>query len=265
MRPASSTCSVLMKPCPSSPSNASAGTRQFSKITSLVSLARIPSLFSLRPARIPGVPAGTHERRDAAIATRPIRDRHRHHDAGDVAVRDEGLGAVDHPAVAVAPRDRARPRGIAAGRRLGQPPRAEHLPRRERHQELLLLRLGAEHVNVGGGQAVVGRDAERDRRIHAREFLDAEAVVHRGHARPAQRFRELDAHQAEVGQLRQQRHREVLRLVPGHDVRTDLAFGELADAVAQQALIVGQVEIHERLQPTACGLQALGPARTFEP
>ena len=59
VRPASSTCSALTKPWPSSPSWASAGTRQSAKITSLVSLARIPSLFSFLPARMPAVPRGT--------------------------------------------------------------------------------------------------------------------------------------------------------------------------------------------------------------
>ena len=59
MRPASSTCSVLMNPSPSSPTSASAGTRQSWKITSLVSLARMPSLFSFLPADRPGVPRST--------------------------------------------------------------------------------------------------------------------------------------------------------------------------------------------------------------
>ena len=40
MRPASSTCRVLMKPCPSSPSNWEAGRRQSWKTTSLVSVVQ---------------------------------------------------------------------------------------------------------------------------------------------------------------------------------------------------------------------------------
>jgi hypothetical protein len=59
IRPASSTCSALMKPCPSWPSTCEGGTRQFSKITSLVSLARMPSLSSFLPARNPAVPRST--------------------------------------------------------------------------------------------------------------------------------------------------------------------------------------------------------------
>ena len=56
MRPASSTCIALTKPWPSSPSSWSAGTRQSVNTTSLVSLARMPSLFSFLPGRMPGVP-----------------------------------------------------------------------------------------------------------------------------------------------------------------------------------------------------------------
>ncbi len=48
-----------MNPCPSSPSSCAAGTRQSWKITSLVSLARIPSLSSFLPADIPAVPCST--------------------------------------------------------------------------------------------------------------------------------------------------------------------------------------------------------------
>ena len=59
MRPASSTCSVLMNPSCSAPSSASAGTRQSRKTTSLVSLARMPSLSSFRPGVIPGLPRST--------------------------------------------------------------------------------------------------------------------------------------------------------------------------------------------------------------
>ena len=59
MRPESSTCSVLMNPWPSSPSSCADDTRQSWKTTSLVSLARMPSLFSFLPALIPGVPCST--------------------------------------------------------------------------------------------------------------------------------------------------------------------------------------------------------------
>ena len=117
-------------------------------------------------------------------------------------------------------------------------------PRASGTQVLLLLRLGAEHGDVRRAEAVVRRDRQRDRRIDARELLDADAVVDRRHPRAAVLLRELDAHQPERGQLRQQLDGKVLRLVPLHDVRPDLGFGELADGAPQQLLLVGQTEIH---------------------
>jgi hypothetical protein len=47
------------EPLPFGAEQLESGTRQFSKITSLVSLARMPSLSSFLPARKPGVPRST--------------------------------------------------------------------------------------------------------------------------------------------------------------------------------------------------------------
>ena len=80
----------------------------------------------------------------------------------------------------------------------------------------------------------------------ARELLDADAVVDRRHRRAAVLFGELDAHQAERGELRQQLRRKLLRLVPLHDVGTHLRFGELAHRAAQQLLLFGGTEVHSR-------------------
>src|SRR5262249_7373822 len=100
------------------------------------------------------------------------------------------------------------------------------------------------HVDVGSAQAVVRRDRERNRRTDARQLFDADAVVDGRHRGPAVPFVELDARQPERGELRQQIHRELLRLVPLHHVRTDLGFGELAHATAQDLLLIRWAEVH---------------------
>ena len=209
MRPASSTCIALMKPWPSSPSSGSAGTRQSSKMTSLVSLARMPSLFSFCPARMPGRACRDDERGDAAVAPRPIGDRHRHHHAGDAAVGDERLGAVDDPAVR---RRGARP---CACRPRRCPPSARSAPRRPASRRSPAARGSAAAApsvpnmcRCAAQSPLCAATLQRDRRIDAREFLDADAVVDRRHARPAEALGELDAQQPELGQLRQQVRRE---------------------------------------------------------
>ena len=210
MRPASSTCSVLMKPWPSSPSSWSAGTGSPRKITSLVSLARMPSLFSFLPAVMPGVPCSTMKAEMPAMPLGAIGDRHHHHHAADRAVRDEGLGSVQAPSSRPARAAVVRMRGrVAAGVRLGQPPRAEHLAAHEPRQVLPLLRFVAEQGDVRRAQAVVRRDRQRDGRIDARQLLDADAVVDRRHRR---RRRTRSANwipsSPSAASLRQQLHRE---------------------------------------------------------
>ena len=59
MRPPSSVFMACLKPTPSSPSRFSAGTRTSSRISSEVSLARMPSLFSCLPACSPFMPFST--------------------------------------------------------------------------------------------------------------------------------------------------------------------------------------------------------------
>ena len=141
-------------------------------------------------------------------------------------------------------RRRPHPGGIAAGARFSQPPCPEDFPFHQPRQVVLLLRVVAEHVDVCGAQPVVRRDRQRDRRTDARQLFDADAVVDGRHRRPAVLLLELDPHQPEIGKLRQQLHREVLRLVPLHDVRPHLGFRELADGLAQELLLVGRAEVH---------------------
>ena len=50
----------------------------------------------------------------------------------------------------------------------------------------------------------------------------------------------------------------MLRLVPLHDVRTDLRFGELAHRAAQELLFVGQAKVHRLRMYHAAGTM-LGP------
>ncbi len=245
MRPASSTCNVLMKPSPSRPTSASAGTRQSSNSTSLVSLARMPSLFSFFPALRPGVPRSTTNaempRRPSARSVIAITTMV----AGNLAVRDELLGAVDHPLAAGPVRRRPHRGRVAARARLGQRPRPERLAAGKWNHVLPALLVAAEHGQVGHREPVVRRHGERDRRVHARQFFDAHAVVERRHARAAVLLGHLDARQANRRQSRHQLRRKPLRLVPIHDERPDFRLRELTHGPAQQLLFGRGPQIHQ--------------------
>ena len=208
IRPASSTCIALMKPCPSSPSRWSSGTRQSWKTTSLVSLARRPSLFSFLPADMPGVPRGTMNaemprlpfvRSVTAIATitpatlpcvmkvlAPLSTQWSPSRTAMVRVPAASLPAVGSVS----------------------PQAPEHLALRQRRQEPLPLGLGAEHEDLRGAEPVVRGDEQRHRRVDPGDLLDADAVLHRGHGRAAVLLGELDAQQPEVGEPRDDLVRE---------------------------------------------------------
>ena len=97
MRPPSSMRMASMNPSPSWPSRFSAGTTQSSKISSAVSLARSPSLFSFLPGTKSLRVLLHHEGRKPVRVRRAIGHRQHHHHVGIVAVGAERLGAVEHP------------------------------------------------------------------------------------------------------------------------------------------------------------------------
>ena len=144
------------------------------------------------------------------------RIRHRHHDgqARQTRVGRERLRAVQQPVLAVAPGAGAKVAGVASRIGLGERPGPQELPPCQRSQPALLLRVGSEHRDVRGGQSVVSGDGKGYRRIHTRELLDADGVLHRGHPGATVTRRELDAEQPQLPKLRQQVGGERLRLVP---------------------------------------------------
>src|SRR5262249_52959667 len=97
-------------------------------------------------------------------------------------------------------------------------------------------------------QPVVRRHRQRHARIDARELFDADAVVQRRHPGAAVLLGELDAEQAERGELRHQLAGKVLLLVPLAHVRPHLRLRELADAAPQQILLFGKPEVHQRIR-----------------
>ncbi len=173
---------------------------------------------------------------------------------------DEALGAVQHPVIAVAHRGGAHGGGVAARSGFGQTPGGQRAPGGQRHDVALLLRLGPEHVDVRGAQAVVRGHRQRHRRVDPGQLFERDAVVHRRHAGAAVGVGNLNAHQREVGQRRQQFRREVLGVIPVAQVRPDLALGELADAAREQHVVFGegQVEHGQSRWASTAGAGAAG-------
>ena len=174
----------------------------------------MPSLSSLRPALNPFVPRSTTNAEMPLAPRLRFGRRHHHHHVSARAMRDERLGTVQHPVVALARGRGPRGRGVAPGLGLGQRPRAKLVAFRQWRQPPCLLRVVAEHRDVRRPEAVVRRNRQRHRRVHACELLDAEAVVDCAHPGAAILLRELHAHQAQRGQLRARARTESAALRP---------------------------------------------------
>ena len=204
----------------------------------------MPSLSSLRPALKPFVPRSTTNAEMPFGAAAAIGRRHHDHHVGAGAVRDERLGAIQHPVVAV-----ARRRRCACRRRRCRPParsapmrRASRLSPAASATVPSARRCRTSRCAPARGRCApqptappTGRRARAPRcrgssrsRSSRRRHTPRGTGCPSGPARPAW---------DELG-------RKSLRLVPLANERTDFALGELANALAQELLLVGQSEVH---------------------
>ena len=212
----------------------------------------------MRPAASPGT----------AKSETPLAGARGHDDeVGHVAVEDEHLVAVEHPAVALL-------RGLALDAAevplavvLGDGEGGDRLARGDAGQVALLGLVVARRQQRVGGQ----RDGGEERRAEQRgtHLLEDDEQLHVGEARPPELLGDGQRLQAElVGHLAP--HGGVVALGGVHEA-ADLGLGRLlrqeaADRSAQLLLLVTEGEIHARA-PRACfspgspaGGASLGPA-----
>jgi hypothetical protein len=102
------------------------------------------------------------------------------------------------------------------------------------------------------------RDA--DRRVDPRQLFHRQHIRERVGAAAPVLLRERDPHQAEAAELLDDLVGEGLGAVEVTRNRRDLGAGELADGFAQQALLVGEVEVHTR-ENTECSFGFRGDVR----
>jgi hypothetical protein len=180
---------------------------------------------------------------------------HDHVEAGDAAVGDEHLLAVQHPVVAVADGPGAEAGDVGPGARLGDGERAD-----------LGLGGGAEQLGGPAGHLVRGaaghqgdqgqpaaEDAQGDARAAPAELLDQQGLEDAGLVL-ADHPVEVHAVEADVGRLGKDRPGEVLGLVVVGRDRPDLLLGELAGPLLGGHLVFGEREADhgQVLSRTAC-------------
>ena len=94
-------------------------------------------------------------------------------------------------------------------------------------------------------------DGDANAGVRARELLEHEDVREEVRARAAVGLRHADAHQAELGQLREDLAREAVLAIPVGRVRRDLRVRELPRERLDLALVVGEREVHGARESTA--------------
>ena len=107
---------------------------------------------------------------------------------------------------------------------------------------LLLVR--APEVDRHRAERGVGGHRDRHRGVDPGQLLDRERVGERVGAAAPVLLRERDAHQAELAHLRDELVGKRLGAVELLGDRRHLVAGEVAHGVAQQPLLVGEVEVH---------------------
>ena len=183
-----------------------------------------------------GRPPVDDERGDAAVAGLGVGVGEHDEDLGLVAVRDPELAPVEDVVAAVAggPRRHAERVAPRAGLREGVgPDGAGREPRKDPPGQVL----GAPAVEGVDDQRVLDVYDDGHRGVDPRQLLDGDHREEEVPAGPAEGLRDLDAHDAEVEQLVDQRAGHLRPLVHLADQRRHLGFRERADVALQQALL----------------------------
>ena len=161
------------------------------------------------------------------------------------AVRDPLLRARDAPAVALGRRPAVRSEPAsepASGSVSAKAPRCS--PRASGGTKRLFCSSVPNVEQRQRDRARVHRDGDADARVRARELLEHEDVGEEVGARAAVLLGHADAHQPELGELREQLAREVVLAIPGGRVRLDLGLRELARQRLDLALVGAEREVH---------------------
>ncbi len=171
-------------------------------------------------------------------------------EVGAHAVGDEGLGAVDDPAVVDTAGVSADRGDVRARARLGDPERRNPLALDRRAQKALVLVGGAELVYGRGRDPGVGAKAGADPAGGAgcRKLLGPDRVVDVIAALAAKLGRVLEAEEAELGGAGVELTGELARFFPGVDIGRDLRSHPPMDRLAKLRMLVCERR-HQRSCP----------------
>lgn len=185
---------------------------------------------------------------DADVHVVLARTGEHHVDVGIRHTRDEGLGAIDDPPVAVAPCTRAHAEHVRAGVRFGQDERKDLLAGDQRWQVLRTLGVVA-LPHYGRRPEALQAEVEVDDRVEMAERLadqaqqDRVAVVT---APPAVPGRDVEPEQVVVGHRPDEIPTHLVSLAPRMGDGQQGVTTDLVDAPGQRPLVGGELEVRGR-------------------
>ncbi len=188
---------------------------------------------------------GHEEGGDPLVAGGVGRAGEEQHDVGPGAVGDEHLAAVDDVVVAVAHRPGREVAGVGAGARLGEAEAADVRAGGEPRQPLPLLLLAPPGRDGLGDEAEGDRDDAAHRGVAAAELLRHQAVREVVAAGSAVLLVDGEAQEADVAELLHDRAVDLLRPVPGDDVRGDLPVDEVPGEPSDGGLLLAEPQVHD--------------------
>ena len=223
--------------------------------------ARRPILSSGFPDQYPGASLGTTNARCRGRRAAAVGAGHREHQVRRRAVGDPRLGAVQHPAGALAGGLRPQARRVRTRVRLGEREGAEQLAARHRLEPpLLLLRRRGRGASAWG--AAPHRD--RDARVAGRDLLQREEVRQGVEAEPVVRLGDQHPEEAQLPQPPQDPAVERRARGPTPPRGAEVPVGEGARQVADLVLFDTEQTGHCVLRTTArlrvCALLRTAPA-----
>ncbi len=226
------------------PTRFAAGTRQSSKRSSAVRRRAhaelVGDLLAEREARRALLDDEQREApRAAAAGLRVDEEDVAQLGVADGAVGDPHLGAVQHPAVAIGDGGRLHREDVRPHRRLAHAHAADPAPGAGVRQDARALLVVAVHRQVVHEQHRVREVREGEARVGGGQLLVDDHGGDRVHACAAEALRDRDAEDAQVAQAAEEREIEGLAPVRLGRLRVDLPFCELADRLAQRAVLVG--------------------------
>ena len=203
-------------------------------------LARMPSLSSFWPTVKPGEPRSTMNDGDAAVSGVGVDGGEDDEEVGFVGARDPELSARQHPFVPVSDALASPTRTHRCPSRLPRGRRTPTASGGELWQVAMLQGVVAPSQQSVGDQGVL--NVNQDRRLTGRRATTPRRRERREKARTptTKRFRDLDSHDTEIDELRDQPVRDFRLLVHFPDKGTDLAVSKGVNAIAEQAFVLRQ-------------------------